>query len=793
MSKEEDDTRRIEEAFTLLMGMVDEAGKDLVRRAFEFACFEHQNNRDPKKRFRQSGDPYILHPLEVARQLAELRMDAHTLAAGLLHDVIEDCQVSPEVLRERFGPEITNLVQGVTKVSSINFLPEKKDKSEDAANLREFVLDEDAANLREFVLAMARDVRVVIIKLCDRLHNMRTLEFLDEKKRFEIANITLEIYAPLAGRLGMTRIKCELEDLCLFWLHPDDYREIERKIALWNEKHQQLHEDIKLFLLLYLRTQFPHIEISSRGKHFYSIWHKMKKQNLDFEEIYDITAVRILCNSIEECYAIHGMIVAIWTQIPTRYHDYISTPKPNGYQSLHTTVIAQDEDFRGEHVEIQIRTRKMHEVAEEGIAAHWRYKEHFSSRVGAPEQKLQWLSDLRDWIADLKRPGEFLEAIKTDVFSDIVVCLTPQGKVIDLPQGATPIDFAYAVHSGVGNTCVGARVNRRQVPLNTRLKTGDVVEIQTSKTTGHPSRDWLDIVATSRAKSKIMRWLKEKEFPLWVAHGRESVAQALKARNLTVTREALHNALEPIAAELRLSGVEDLFCEIGFGGQSVQKILNKAFPPEPQRERAGGGDSASGEAGAGAESDRARPRGPKSTPASAEALIEGGQGISVRLASCCDPQPGDAIVGFITRGRGVTVHRRNCPNIRRLRERGGDDLERLLPARWREKEEERFRNMKIRVVAEDRAGLLQELSGMLAEYGLFITGCSSRSNMRKATARFVFYVRVRNFNALNNAVKALRALHHIHEAAIESATPRPSRRAKSRDMTDSSNPNSPAS
>ncbi len=709
---------QIERDLQNLLDLVDPGEREVVRRAFEMARDAHG------EQVRVSGEPYITHTLAVATLLAELRLDASTVAAGLLHDVLEDTPVDFEGLKTAFGPSIANLVQGVTKLSNIHF---------DSGR------DHKGANLRKLILAMAKDIRVVVIKLCDRLHNMRTLKYLPAEKRLTISRDTLAIYSPLAHRLGMTRIRTELEDRAMFWLYPDDYRMIQQAVARRKTERESLIEEAKEFLRLYLGVHYPGIEIQGRSKHFYSIWRKMKTQGLSFEEIYDLNALRIICADVTQCYEILGLIHAIWPPVPNRFKDYIGMPKPNMYQSLHTTVIG----LHGEITEIQIRTYRMQQVAEEGIAAHWRYKEGAGSDAKLDE-KLRWLRHLMDWITELKRPSEFLEAMRTDVFSDIVVCFTPKGDLIELSAGATPLDFAYAIHSEIGEKCIGARVNRKQVPLNTKLRTGDVVEIQTSKS-GHPSRDWLDIVATGRARSKIKRWLKEKEFDIWVAEGREAVARVLKARHIDLTKEELTRKLETLVPKHKLSGVDDLYCEIGFGSISAIKAINQVIPPEEQRRK-----------------KTAKPKSHRPD----EILLDGGEGVPVRHAACCTPKPGDEIVGFVTRGRGVTVHKINCPNIVRLRKSGGADTSRLVAAHWGMEDLESYKQYCIRILARDRAGLLNEISGLITVNGLFITGCTSRSNMKKGTATLNFYVRARTASILNEIAANIQEIQAVDEVQV---------------------------
>lgn len=714
-------TDPVEQGLADLLKSVSEPEGALLRKAFEYAQKAHAGQK------RLSGEPYIIHPLQVAKTLVELRLDAPTIAAALLHDVLEDnTAITYDHLKAEFDTTIANLVQGVTKLTRITFDSDS---------------DQQGENLRRLILAMAKDIRVVVIKLCDRLHNMRTLEHLAEDRRQAIARETIAIYAPLAHRLGMTRFRTELEDLAMYWLYPEDYRLLQQNINKRRHEREALINEVMDFLRLYLRVHYPDVEIQGRPKHFFSIWRKMKTLGLSFDEIYDLNAVRIICDTETQCYDILGLIHAIWPPIPNRFKDYIGMPKANMYQSLHTTVIG----LHGEVTEIQIRTRRMHAVAEEGIAAHWHYKEGGTEIDNKLNERLLWLRRAMEWITDLKKPTEFLEAIKKDVFADVVICFTPKGDLIELPAGATPLDFAYAVHSKVGEHCIGARVNRKQVPTNTKLHTGDVVEIQTQNS-GHPSRDWLDIVVTSRARSKIKRWLKDKEFDIWVNVGKEMVAEIVKNRNIEISREELLKLFEKTVQMHRLSSTDELFCEIGFGSLSAQKVINQTLPPQEKKvERP-------------AKRTVAKPN---------EIIIEGGHGVSVHHAACCNPRAGDEIVGFVTRGRGVTIHKINCPNIVRMRSRGEADAQRLLPAYWASEHVNDYRQVVLHVFAHDHAGLLNIVSGLITEAGIFITSCSSRSNIKKKTAVMNFTLRVRSNDDLDHVLKSIRKIRAVMEVSAK--------------------------
>ena len=698
----------IEESFSTLLDKVPDkaGGRDLVRHAFEVAQKLHADQ------FRKSGEPYIEHPLAVAHMLCDINMDAATVAAGLLHDVLEDTDLTIEDMRELFADPVPNLVEGVTKIGKMHF---------------DTTRDHQIGNLRKIILAMARDIRVIIIKLCDRLHNLRTLRSLLPDRRIAIARESLDIYAPLANRMGMVRIKTELEDLAMYWLYPNEYRELSKMIDK-KKTERDTHLQKAMGSLRNFLSELGHgdVEIQGRSKHFYSIFRKMRTQGLTFDEIYDLNALRILCDTESRCYEILGQVHSIWHPVPGRIKDYIGMPKPNMYQSLHTTVIG----LEGMVTEIQIRTREMHSVAQYGIAAHWKYKE---GRIDAAiDKRLQWLRQLADWAAEAGDPNNFLDELKRDVFADIVLCFTPRGDVIELPAGATPIDFAYAIHTQVGERCVGARVNRRMVSLRTTLNHGDVVEIQTSQT-GHPSRDWLDAVVTGRARSKIKHWLKSKEMVRWVNDGREALNRLLKERNIDVSKAELDKHLHTLLEPFRLQTLDDLLAEIGFGSISPQAALTRMNPEWSKPRQA---------------------RGPRKRPKRKEGAI--------LIANCCNPIPGDPIVGFVTRGRGVTVHHRNCSNVGRFEDQEGE-AQRILPARWNT-EGPISHTVFLRIETFDRGGLLMDLTREIAKHNIFIVACHTRSHKTKGSATLRFEVDVTDITQLEDLLVSLRLVRNVVSA-----------------------------
>lgn len=690
--------------------------RELVMHAHDFAFRLHAGQH------RLSGEPYIQHPLTVACYLAELRMDGPTIAAGLLHDVLEDTDFSAEEFAQHFPDPVPRLVQGVTKITKMNF---------------ETTHDAQVENLRLMLLAMARDIRVVIIKLCDRLHNMQTLRALPEEKRVRISQETLDIYAPLANRLGMSQIKSDLEDLSMRWLAPEPYQEISRKVALKRGERERLVTETIEHLRRHLSTDYPSVIITGRPKHFYSIYKKMKKSGLSFEQIYDLNAIRIICEEESQCYDILGRIHALWKPVPGRFRDYVALPKKNLYQSIHTTVIG----LKGAVTEIQIRTRHMHQVAELGIAAHWSYKERGVELQN--DDRLAWLRQLAEWITDPNEPEGLLEALKTDVFADRVLCFTPKGDVIELPADATPIDFAYAIHTKVGEHCVGANINGRMVNLRAQLQNGDVVDIQTAAN-GHPSRDWLQYVKTGRARSKIKHWLKARNVDEWVETGRRSLNTVLRERGANVNQQELDKALSSLLSAYKMGSVDDLLVEIGFGSISPQAAIARANPDwlidrrkEARRKKA-------------AAKAPSRRRGPESI-----IHIEGAEGAPVKVASCCGPIPGDSIVGYVTRGRGITVHKETCRNIERAR-REPEEASRLLPAHWNGSEEGATFTVALRVEAEDREGLLTSITGIISSAGLFIDGSNTKSDHSRGVATLNFDVRVRDASQLQSVLTTLR-------------------------------------
>jgi GTP pyrophosphokinase len=710
------DIQHTDRVLTYILGESREKYSDsdleLLRRAYEFSRSAHEGQ------LRSNGDPYISHCVEVARILAERRLDSTTLAAALMHDTVEDCAVGHEMLVQEFGAEIADLVEGVTKISSLHFGSRKEQQVE---------------NLRKMILAMARDIRVIIIKLADRLHNLRTLKYLPQEKQIKISQDTMDIYAPLANRLGMTRIKSELEDGAMYFLHSNDYREISRLVALKKAERDALVQKSIEILQAELKSHGIEAEIQGRSKHLYSIFQKMTKQELQFEEIYDLIGLRVICESPSNCYDILGIVHNLWRPIHGRFKDYIAMPKENMYQSLHTTVVG----LGGERLEIQVRTADMHRFAEEGIAAHWKYKEGKRGRSGL-EDKLVWLRRLTDWLNEVRDPSEFMDALKKDVFSDTVFCFTPAGDVIELPSGATPLDFAYHIHTNIGETCVGAKVNKRIVPLRYTLQNGDFVEIITSKS-GHPSADWLDIVKTSRARTKIKHYLKTKNFQQNVEHGRDMLAKALRARSIALDWNQIEQKLSAILRSYKVNSFEELLGEIGFGGLIASNVILRAYPEESAAPR------------------QEVPVKPGRHKASSGVVVQGITNTLVRYAGCCSPVPGDPIIGFVTLGRGVTIHNRNCASLRAAVANNGG-REKLIETEW-DMQHLPARRVSIRVECLDRKGLLADVTGTITSMGIFILESKTKSKSDSAILKFL--IEVRDLSQLNELMNRLKQVKGV--------------------------------
>ncbi len=695
---------------------------DLVRRAYQYAEKAHANQK------RKSGEPYFSHPCAVAVILTDLMLDATTIAAGLLHDCVEDVDgVTQETIRQEFGQEVELLVDGVTKLSQLNFASREEAQAE---------------TLRKMFLAMAKDIRVVLIKLADRLHNMRTLKYQKPERQIPIARETLDIYAPLAHRMGVYTIKWELEDLSLRYIDPEGYQELVRLVGMKREERERLIADVSQQLSVRLREAGIKAEITGRPKHFYSIYKKMKSQNKTFDQINDLIALRVLVNTQQDCYFVLGVVHTMWPQVPGRFKDYISMPKANMYQSLHTTVVNQGKPF-----EVQIRTFDMHRTAEYGIAAHWRYKEGRANE-NELDQKLSWLRRILDWQSDVRDPGEFGELAKVDLFADEVFVFTPKGDVISLPRGATPLDFAYRIHSAVGNRCIGAKVNGRIVPLAAQLQTGDFVEVMTSANSHGPSRDWLNIVKTSEAKAKIRAWLKKEQRDVNIPLGKDMLEK--EAKRLGYSMSQLLKGDAPAIIEKRFSAqtLDDIYAMVGFGGLSCAQVVNRLVDEYKKNNKA---EEAAAAAAAVMKEEPQQPQRKQPQSSSNGVIVKGESGMLVRFARCCNPLPGDSIVGYITRGRGVSVHRTDCVSLK------DPDVEkdRLIEVEWEAQGTDASYEAEIRLITYNRTGLLAEISVMLAAQNVPVSAISGHA-YKDSTYIFHVSIIIKDTAQLNRIIRELK-------------------------------------
>lgn len=686
-----------------------EADLGVVRRAYEFSAKAHEGQR------RRSGEPYLQHPIAVAGVLTSLKTDVTAIVAGLLHDTLEDTLATPDELEKEFGKDVVHLVDGVTKIGKITF-----------RNYEE----KQAENFRKMVLSMADDIRVVLIKLADRLHNMRTLEHLSKVKRQEIAQETLEIYAPLANRLGIGWIKNELEDLCLKHLKPDVYETLRVRVAKRDEDRQQyIQEVIQLVNKAMQENGLPG-EVYGRPKHLYGIYQKMNKQSITFEEVYDLTALRIVTDTKMNCYALVGVIHSLWRPVPGRFKDYIAIPKSNLYQSLHTTVVGP----KGEHVEFQIRTEDMHRVAEYGIAAHWKYKEQ--GRVGERDSKtFGWLHQFVEWHQDLPDNRQFMDSVKLDLFHDVVYVFTPKGIVKELPKGSTPVDFAYAIHTEVGDHCVGAKVNGKIVPLKHQMASGDTVEILTSSTQT-PHKDWLKFVRTSRAKTKIKHWIKIEEQKRSIEIGRRLLESEFRRHGMAPAKMLRSDELLDAARESGYETIDELAAAVGFGRVATAQVVEKLKGLETGEEKVA----------------QERPAVPKRIGGKSDekgVKVKGARDLLMQLSRCCNPVPGDRILGYITRGRGLTIHTVDCPNLEAL----DYDRDRLVEVEW-DASTPSTHAVKVSVMAVDKTGVLANVSSAIAECHANISRAEIATREdRKAVLDFI--VEVSDTNHLEQVLKAV--------------------------------------
>ncbi|MBS5148258.1 MAG: bifunctional (p)ppGpp synthetase/guanosine-3',5'-bis(diphosphate) 3'-pyrophosphohydrolase [Veillonella sp.] len=696
-----------------------------VLKAFELADKAHEGQ------LRASGEPYIMHPLAVADILAHLQIDHITLMAALMHDVVEDTSYSKEDLEEMFGSEVAFLVDGVTKLNQFQY--ETKE-------------DRQMENYRKMILAMAKDVRVVVIKLGDRLHNMRTLKHMRSDKQKRIAKETLEIFAPLAHRLGIFNVKWELEDLSFRYLEPEKYYDLVDQMKQKRQAREDIVNDTMSQLAKALGEAHIKADIKGRPKHFYSIYKKMKKDNRDLSQIYDLLAVRVIVDTIPDCYAVLGIAHSLWKPLPYRFKDYISMPKSNMYQSLHTTVIGT----MGQPVEIQIRTWEMHRVSEYGVAAHWRYKEGNKNGDKDFDQKVAWLRQVLEW-QDTSNPTELVNALKLDVFSGEVFVFTPKGDVVKLPIGSVPLDFAYRVHTDVGHRCVGAKVNGKIVPLDYTLQNGDIVDIITSKT-GRPSLDWLNIVGSSESKSKIRNWFKRENKAENIEKGLEALEKEAKRLNYNWKELITDNRLQQVTKQLK-AGIEDeMFAACGYGGIPVSTVLLRLIELYKKSKEAEESKHSTEQI-----IEKLKAQGPKTTKNGTGVLVKGEAGVMVRMAKCCSPVPGDDIIGYITRGRGVSIHRSDCTSLGHTPE----DLERMIEVSWDGSSGESF-HVGIDIQAYDRNGLLMEVMAVLSELKITITNINAKVQEDTKTVSINVVVDIRDISQLDFVMTKLRRIREVY-------------------------------
>ena len=688
----------------------------MVEKAYQIARDAHKDQK------RKSGEPYIIHPLCVAIILADLELDKESIAAGILHDVVEDTILTEEELAESFGKEVALLVDGVTKLTQLSWSADK--------------VETQAENLKKMFLAMAKDIRVILIKLADRLHNMRTLQYMKPEKQKEKARETIEIYAPLADRLGISKIKIELDDLALKYLEPDVYKELEEKIALTSEARQNLIDNIVSEVESHMRNADIQCEVDGRVKHFFSIYRKMVNQHKTLDQIYDIFAVRIIVDSVKDCYAALGVIHEMYKPIPGRFKDYIAMPKPNMYQSLHTTLIGTT----GQPFEIQIRTYEMHRTAEYGIAAHWKYKESGSGQAAAGDEakKLSWLRQILEWQQDMSDNKEFLSMLKSDLdmFSDSVYCFTPNGDVKSLPSGSTPIDFAYAIHTAVGNKMVGARVNGKLVNIDYVLQNGDRIEIMTSQNSKGPSRDWLNLVKSSQAKNKISAWFKQERKADNIAKGREMIDRYCKTKGINFAEINKPEFVEKVLKRYAFQDWDSVLASVGHGGLKEGQVINKMIQERARKIRNEVTDATILDSIGDNNKAAVVPIRGKSRSG---IVVKGIHDLAVRFSKCCNPVPGDEIVGFVTRGRGITIHRTDCINVMNLPE---IERSRLIDAEWQAEENDKSAatySTEISIFANNRIGMYVDIAKIFTEREIDVKNMSARTNKQgKATITMSF-------------------------------------------------------
>ncbi len=718
---------RINDILETTSHYLNDSDQALIQKAYVYSASIHSGQQ------RLSGEPYLSHPLEVSYILSQLNLDAATIAAGLLHDTLEDSTVTLSELTDEFGEEMATIVDGVTKIGKVSFTSREEAQAE---------------NIRKMFFAMAKDIRVILVKLADRLHNMRTLDYQNPIKKRLISQETLDIYSPLAHRLGLYRIKIELDDLSLKFLKPDIYYQIINEISQHPTLGQQYIDQVISMINQIMEKNSIQGRVNGRQKHIYSIYHKMQKQNLPISQVFDLIAFRVILNTVRDCYAMLGLIHAAWTPVPGRFKDYISMPKGNMYQSLHTTVVGPD----GEHIEIQIRTEEMHQIAEYGVAAHWKYKDDSFSKT-RDEDRFHWLRHILDWEQEMKDPREFMASLKVDLFQDEVYVFTPQGEIIDLPYGATPVDFAYMIHTEVGNQCSGAKVNGKLVPLQTQLKNGDSVEIITKKN-HKPSRDWLKFVKTAKAKTRIKHWIRTEERDRSISLAKEILEKEGRKMNINFSNEINKGNLEAIAYEYSYKTVDDLLSAVGYAKITPKQLLNRLVP------KAKGSQEKKIPASSKSEESRKKTSREEDEPsknAHPEGVsVKGIDDLLIRFAQCCQPVPGDPIVGYISRGRGVIVHREDCVNV------GQFSHNRLVNVSWSYQANNVY-PATIKMLCQNKKGILAEISNLMAEEDVNIESGEFRSDVDGKT-EVVMHIEVNDSTHLYKTLDKLSQLTSVYEA-----------------------------
>lgn len=703
---------------------------ELIQKAYVYAASLHSGQ------VRLSGEPYFSHPLEVSNILTDMHLDSASIVSGLLHDAVEDAGIGVKELEEHFGPETARIVDGVTKIGKVTFTSKEEAQAE---------------NIRKMILAMAKDIRVILVKLADRLHNMRTLQFQNQIKQKLIAQETLEIYSALAHRLGLYRIKVELDDLSLSYLKPDVYQHIINGIA----EHRTLGQDYIQHVINMIQDMLDKNKIqghvSGRKKHIYSIYNKMKKQNLSLEQVYDLIAFRVILESIKDCYAVLGLVHSTWTPVPGRFKDYISMPKGNMYQSLHTTVVGPG----GEHIEIQIRTEQMHQVAEFGVAAHWKYKEGESFHP-RDEQRFEWLRHILDWEQELKDPREFMASLKVDLFQDEVYVFTPKGEVLDLPYGATPVDFAYMIHTEVGNQCSGAKVNGKLLPLDTPLKNGDTVEIITNPHR-KPSRDWLRFVKTTKARTRIKHWIRTEERARSISLAKEMLEKEGRRMNINFSQALKKGKLEPVALEFSYKQVEDLLSAVGYAKITPKQVLRRLVPKQALQEEKQAQNVARAEK---RQKEKKQQEGKEQKKEGVS--IKGVDDLMIRFAQCCQPVPGDPIIGYISRGRGVIVHTTDCPNVAQFAPA------RLLNVSWAGEGKDTVYPATIKVLSKNLPGVMAKISSLLAQEEVNIESGHFTSDLEGKT-EIILNIEVNDSSHLYRTLENLNKMDNVLEATRTSS------------------------